>query len=148
MAALFFRVSGMLAIFLEFLVEKWYLAAAWTTLLYLILLHESRKAGKAVTPQQLSDLVNKQEGVVLDVRDHNEFRQGHIAGSVNIPLRDLDKRMTELNDSKNKPLIVVCKIGQTATGASKQLKAQGFTAVYRLGGGLSEWTAASLPVVK
>jgi rhodanese-related sulfurtransferase len=101
-----------------------------------------------VTPQQLSDLVNKQEGTVLDVRDHNEFRKGHIIGAVNIPFNDLEKRITELADKKNKPVIVVCKIGQTASSAGKQLTAQGFESVYKLAGGISEWTAANLPLVK
>jgi rhodanese-related sulfurtransferase len=138
----------MFPIFLEFLVEKWILVAAWMTLLYMILLHESRKAGKSVTPQQLSDMVNKQDGIVLDIRDNNEFRQGHIVGAVNIPFRDLEKRMQELAEQKNKPVIVVCKIGQTASSATKQLKSNGFDAVFKLSGGLSEWTAANLPLVK
>lgn len=138
----------MLAIFLEFLVEKWTLAAAWMVLLYMILLHESRKAGKSVTPQQLTDFVNKQDGLVLDIRDQNEFRQGHIVGSVNIPYRELEKRLDELSGQKSKPVIVVCKIGQTASSATKQLKAQGFESVYKLAGGLAEWTALSLPLVK
>jgi rhodanese-related sulfurtransferase len=138
----------MLQIFLEFLVVKWYLAAAWVTVLYLLLLHNSRLSGKSVTTQQLSDLVNKEDGIVLDVRDNNEFRQGHIVGSVNIPLRDLEKRMAELNEKKNKPVIVVCKMGQIASSAGKQLKAKEFESVYRLAGGISEWTAANLPLVK
>jgi rhodanese-related sulfurtransferase len=137
-----------MAIFLEFVVKNWILVAAWMTLLYMLLWHESRKAGKSILPQELSALVNKQDGIVVDVRDHNEFREGHIAGSVNIPFRDLEKRMVELNDKKDKPVIVVCKIGQTAGSASKLLKANGFTQVVKLGGGLSEWTAATLPLVK
>lgn len=138
----------MFPIFLEFLVAKWTLAAAWMVLLYMILLHESRKAGKSVTPQQLSDLVNKQEGVVVDLRDANEFRQGHIVGSINIPFRDFGKRTAELSEKKTKPVIVVCKIGQSAGSATKQLKAEGFESVYKLAGGISEWTAANLPLVK
>lgn len=136
----------MLVLFMQFLVENWILAAAWMTLLYMILFHENRKAGKAVTPQQLSDMVNRQDAIVLDVRDHNEFRQGHITGSVNIPVRELDKRMVEL--AKDKPVIVVCKLGQSANGASKQLKSSGFASVYKLGGGLAEWKAANLPLVQ
>lgn len=135
-------------LFFEFLVKNWILAAAWLTLVYLLLMHESRKAGKSILPQQLSLLVNKEEGLVLDVRDNNEFKQGHIVGSVNIPYRDVEKRMAELNSHKDKPVIVVCKIGQTASSASKQLKQAGFTQVYKLAGGISEWTAANLPLGK
>ncbi len=138
----------MLPIFLEFLVTKWTLAAAWLVLLAMIFIHESRKSGKSVSPQQLSDLVNKQDGIVVDLRDANEFRLGHIVGAINIPFRDLEKRSAELNEQKNKPVIVVCKIGQNAGSASKQLKAQGFETVFKLAGGISEWSAANLPLVK
>jgi len=134
--------------FFEFIIEQWILAAAWMTLLMLLLQHESRKSGKAVSPQQLSDLINKQDGVVVDVRDASEFRQGHIVDAVNIPLRDVQKRCVELKDHKEKPVIVVCKVGQHASSASKQFKAEGFESVYKLTGGISEWTASSLPLVK
>lgn len=134
--------------FFDFIMEQWMLVAAWATLLFLLLNHENRKAGQSVTPQQLSDMVNNNDAMVLDIRDNNEFRGGHIVNAVNIPLRDVETRMTELDSHKNKPIIVVCKIGQTATGVTKQLKNAGYSDVYRLGGGLSEWTASSLPLVK
>lgn len=134
--------------FLEFITDQWMLATAWIVVLSLLLFHESRKTGKTVTPQQLANLVNKEDGLVVDVRDHGEFSRGHIAGSLNIPSTELIKRSVEISSHKNKPVILVCKIGQHASPASKQLKAEGFSSVYRLGGGLSEWTAASLPLVK
>lgn len=134
--------------FVEFLIEHWQLAAAWLVLLFLLLNHENRRGGKAVTPQQLSDMVNREDALVLDIRDSGEFRQGHIVNSLNIPLKDIDNRISELGTHKEKPVIVVCKIGQSATGITKQLKTNGFTSVYKLGGGLSEWTASNLPLVK
>lgn len=134
--------------FLEFLIEQWLLATALAVLLLMLFYHESRKAGRAVTPQQLSDLVNRQDALVLDVRDSNEFRKGHITASVNIPFKDLAKRISEISSHQQKPVVVICKMGQHAGAATKQLRASGFEQVYRLGGGLSEWTAASLPLVK
>ncbi len=138
----------MLPLFIEFITQNWALAVAWAAVLGLLLLHESRKAGTSVSPQQLSDLVNKQDGLVVDVREHGEFSHGHIPGSINIPSHDLVKRCVEFKDHKEKPVILVCKIGQHSTPASKQLKAEGYTQVYKLGGGLSEWTASNLPLVK
>ena len=138
----------MLPVFIEFITERWMLAVAWAVVLGLLLLHESRKAGKSVSPQQLSDLVNKQEGLIVDVREHGEYSHGHIAGSVNVPSHELLKRCVEFKDHKEKPVIIVCKIGQHSTSATKQLKAEGYSEVYKLGGGLAEWTASSLPLVK
>lgn len=124
------------------------LAVAWVVVFTLLMFHESRKSGKAVSPQQLSDLVNNQDALVVDLRDHSEYASGHITGAVNVPYHELIKRSVEFKDHKEKPVILVCKMGQHSTPASKQLKAAGFTEVFKLGGGLSEWTAANLPLVK
>ena len=105
------------------------------------------KAGAPVSTQQLSTLVNQEQAVVLDVRDGKDFKQGHIVDSVNIPFKDIGERLSELKE-KDTPVIVVCKMGQTASAASKQIKAAGFSKVYKLTGGLSEWQAANLPLVK
>lgn len=134
--------------FLEFLAQEWMLAGAWCVMVLMLFYHEMRKGGQSISPQQLSDLVNRQGAVVVDIRDATEFRKGHITESKNIPFKDLAKRSNELQGFKDKPVIIVCKIGQHAGAASKQLKAEGFTQVYKLAGGLSEWTASNLPLVK
>ena len=65
-----------------------------------------------------------------------------------LPVTELDKRISELDKHKQKPVIVVCNLGQTAGAASKKLKAAGFENVVRLSGGMTEWKAQSLPVIK
>lgn len=132
---------------IEFLLDQYLLVGIWLTLLFLLLKYESMKAGAPVSTQQLSMLVNQEQAVVLDVRDGKDFKQGHIVDSVNIPFKDIASRLGELKE-KDTPVIVVCKMGQTASAASKQLKAAGFSKVYKLTGGLSEWQAANLPLVK
>jgi len=134
--------------FFEFLSEQYILVGAWLFVLFLLLKHESRKGGEGITPQQLSQLVNKEEGVVVDIREGKEFKAGHITDAKHIPFNDFTNRMSELNAYKEKPVIVVCKMGQTAGGISKQLKAAGFEKVYKLTGGIGEWQASSLPLVK
>lgn len=134
--------------FFEFLIEQWLLVTAWGVLLFLLFHHESRKGGQAVSPQQLSTFVNRDEALVLDVRDNNEFRKGHITDSTNIPLKDLPGRLSELEKHKEKPIIVVCKIGHQAGSAGKILAANGFNQIYKLRGGLAEWSASHFPLVK
>ena len=134
--------------FIEFLIEHWTLAAAWMVLLFMILRHENSKSGQSISSQQLSNFVNNEGGVVVDVRESSEFKQGHIVNAINIPYRDLEKRLTELSEYKQKPVIVVCKIGQHSGAASKMLKANEFEDVYKLLGGLSDWTSNSMPLVK
>jgi len=83
---------------------------------------------------------------VLDIREKKEFKAGHIVDALNIPFTSLATRKDELKD-KARPVIVVCKSGQTASAASKMLKDAGFAEVYRLSGGMMDWTGNNLPVV-
>lgn len=134
--------------YIEFLMQEWKIAAVWLALALILFLYEKSKSGKPVSAQEIALLVNKQDGVIVDIRDKAEFNKGHITDSRHIPLSDLAKRAVELESYKDKPVIVVCKMGASAGGASKQLRALGFTQVYKLTGGISEWTASSLPLVK
>ncbi len=137
-----------MAYFFEFISVNWLLAAVFVALVVALYAYESFKSGKSVGTQGLSDLVNKQQGVVLDVRDNNEFKKGHIIGAINIPVRQIEERLSELNKHQQNPIIVVCKIGQSSTAVTKTLKANGFQDVYKLTGGMTDWEAANLPVVK
>lgn len=91
-------------------------------------------------------MINKEDAVVLDIRAKKEFSAGHIANSLHIPMAEFDRRMSELNSHKEKPIIVVCNMGQTAGSACRKLKAAGFNPV-RLSGGMTEWRGQNMPVV-
>jgi rhodanese-related sulfurtransferase len=135
-------------LFLQFVVFKWYLFGALAVLLGLLIAHESRKGGAALSPAQLTDLVNREEAVVIDLRDANEFRQGHIVSSINMPFGKLSERIAELERYRDRPVVVVCKMGHHSGAVAKTLKEKGFERVYRLGGGILEWQGAQLPTVR
>jgi rhodanese-related sulfurtransferase len=134
--------------FFEFLLQQWPLAGALAVTVLLLIFHESRRGGSTVTPQQLTALVNKQQAAVVDLRDQAEFRKGHIVDAINIPYAKLGERIEELDKLREKPVILVCKLGQFSSAAGKQLLEKGFKQVYRLSGGISEWRAAQLPLIK
>jgi rhodanese-related sulfurtransferase len=134
--------------FLEFLLQQWPLVGALAVTLILLVLHESRRAGATVTTQQLTNLVNQQQAAVIDLRDQAEFRKGHIVDAINIPYAKLGERMSELDDLRERPVILVCKMGQYSSAAGKQLLQKGFKQVYRLSGGIGEWQVAQLPLIK
>ena len=92
--------------------------------------------------------MNKEDGVVVDLRTGKEFAGGHIVGAINIPSSEFANRMSELDQYKDSPVILVCKMGQHSSGSSKTLKEAGFSNVKRMTGGMAEWTGANLPVVK
>lgn len=72
--------------------------------------------------------------VLLDVRTVPEFEQGHLPGSVNLPLAELDQRYAEL--SKDLPIIVVCHAGVRSAYALEILEERGFRDIRHLPGGL------------
>lgn len=133
---------------IEFATNHILLIAAWVLTLVMLLWSEQRKAGKSVDTHEATRLINKENAVVLDIRPKKEFATGHITNAKHIPVAELDKRITELDKHKQKPIIVVCNMGQTAGMASKKLLGAGFTHVVRLSGGMTEWKAQSLPLIK
>ena len=136
-----------MALFLEFLAQQWILAAALLAVIAMLVMHEARKSGPSVTPQQAINLINSEQGVFVDLRDAAEYKQGHIVESVHIPSAKLAERIVELEKYKQKPVILVCKMGQQAAAAGKQLKASGFDRVYKMTGGMMEWGNLQLPTV-
>ena len=113
-----------------------------------IVVLESRRGGAKISAQGAVSLINKDEAVVVDIRDRKEFGEGRITGSVNIPLNSLKSRAAELNKFKEKQIIVADKMGQHSAMAVKQLNAEGFANVVRLNGGVADWKASNLPLVK
>ncbi len=82
---------------------------------------------------------------VLDVRQPEEYRQGHIAGAKLIPLGELRRHMADL--PKGREIVCVCASGSRSSSASKALAKEGFT-VFNMQGGMLAWRQAKLPIQK
>ena len=120
----------------------------WVVTLGVIIMYHQRTASSSVGPQQAVMLINRKEAIVVDVREKKEFESGHIVDSINIPMTKLKQRITEVWKYKDKPVVVVCKLGQHSGQAAKILQEAGHADVVRLAGGLAEWKAQSLPLVQ
>ncbi|HMX20155.1 MAG TPA: rhodanese-like domain-containing protein [Anaerolineales bacterium] len=83
--------------------------------------------------------------ILVDVRQPEEFRQGHIAGAKLIPLNELHKRIKELPQGRE--IICVCASGSRSSSAAKMLAKEGYT-VFDLQGGMLAWRHAKLPIQK
>ena len=106
-------------------------------------------AGAGVSTAQATHLINREDALVLDVRDPGEFGAGHILGAKNLPLSRIDAGGAEIAAKrKDKPVIVYCDTGNRAAKAAAALKSQGFAKVVSLSGGLGAWQQAGLPVEK
>jgi rhodanese-related sulfurtransferase len=132
----------------DFVTNHYVLVSFFVFLLVAFVINEGKQGGAAITPTNLVNLVNREGAMLLDIRDSKEYSSGHIAGAVSMPVSSIDARIGELESHKDKPVVLVCKMGQHASATGRKLKALGFENVRRLSGGMTEWTASSLPVVK
>lgn len=130
---------------MEFLLKNLF----WTILLVvsftLYLWNLLRSEGGELAPQDAVNLINRENGVVIDVREALPYGEAHMIGARNIPAAQLESRLAELEKFKNRP-IVVCGAGSDADRAVKLLRKQGFDRAAGLEGGLKAWTEAGLPV--
>ncbi|ATJ81018.1 rhodanese-like domain-containing protein [Halomonas beimenensis] len=133
----------------EFVQNHPLLVGAFVLVLVAWIAYEIRNSSASgVTTGEATQLVNREDAVVLDIREAGDFKAGHIAGARNIPQSRLEDRMGELEKFKSKPIIVVCKHGQSSGVALAKLTKAGFERVLKLKGGMSQWQADNLPVVK
>lgn len=81
------------------------------------------------------ELIENNSAIIIDVREENEFNEGHIKDAINIPLGVIDT----INFEKEKNIIVYCATGIRSNEAAKKLASLGYTNVYDLDGGLINW---------
>lgn len=101
---------------------------------------------KEVDTHAAMNLINRQNAVVLDVREQTEYDAGHIINSRLISTRALKERIGELEKFRERPIVVVCHSGSRATAATALLNREGFTQAHLLVGGVTAWKKASLPL--
>ena len=98
--------------FFTFLGNHPILVGTFLLLLFLFFRNERTRAGATVGTQELVRLVNKENAVVLDVRERNEFMEGHIVDALNIPYASLESRLDEISQHRETPIVIACKMGQ------------------------------------
>lgn len=89
---------------------------------------------KTIDSNEAMNLINN-GAIVIDVREGNEYNEGHIENSVNIPLGII----YTIDYEKNQTIIVYCASGMRSMEAAKQLSKMGYTSLYNLDGGLINW---------
>jgi len=99
-------------------------------------------------PKELTQMINREHALVVDIRNEEDFKSGHILNAVNMPESELTDRKKELGKARNKPIVFYCQNGTVSPRAARQLKAEGFENVNCLTGGLAAWRSAGLPVVR
>ncbi len=135
----------------EFAGNHPFLVLALFVILGLLIGGEIRRATRKYKewgPQQIVPVINRDESVILDVRQPEEFREGHIAGARQVPMGELGDQLGKLARFKDKPVVVYCQTGSRSARACSRLVGEGFEDVYNLAGGIRAWQSDKLPVKK
>lgn len=107
-----------------------------------------RPSGNSVGPVEATQLINREDALIVDVREADEYATGHLPEAKNFPVGKLAERAGELEKFKDKPIIVCCAAGMRSNKACGELKKLGFEKLYNLSGGVDAWVGAGYPVKK
>lgn len=134
---------------MKFFLDNWMLIALVLTSGALLLAPVLQNASSGgLSANDAVSLINREKAVVVDVCEPAEFAAGHIVGSKNIPLADLQAKLAAAAKNKGLPLILVCQSGARSARAMATAKTLGYEQVHSLGGGLTAWKSAGLPLEK
>ena len=136
---------------LEFFSNHPFLGTAWLVfalLLVISIIQTMTSGSKSLTPLLATQMINKQDAQVVDLRAVAEFNKGHIHGSINIPFTKLKDSVKDLEKYKQGPIIMVCNTGMQSGSAAILLRKHGFQQVHKLKGGIQSWSGDNLPLTK
>ncbi|MFO1405936.1 MAG: rhodanese-like domain-containing protein [Steroidobacteraceae bacterium] len=135
---------------LEYAARHPFLVGGTVVLALAVLAYEMSRArggGTSVGPIDAVRLMN-QGALLVDVRSREEFESGHVIDARHLPQDQVAGAGESLKKYRDKPVIVCCESGARSGAAARVLKAQGFTNVLNLRGGLGAWRTENLPLVK
>jgi rhodanese-related sulfurtransferase len=102
------------------------------------------KLPDTVDARAVAAVKDRDDVLVLDVREPSEYDQGHIPGVTLIPMGQVADRLSEI--PKDKTVIVTCRSGNRSGQITEYLRQQGYTDVHNMQGGIQAWQKAGLPV--
>ncbi|MDY6970245.1 MAG: rhodanese-like domain-containing protein, partial [Spirochaetota bacterium] len=101
-----------------------------------------------VNAKQAKKIIEKLNPLIIDVRTPNEFYSSHLKNAKLIPLSQLENRVSEIAEYKNKNIFIYCRSGNRSTVAAEILIKHGFMKIYNLRTGIKEWIKLGYEVVK
>jgi len=126
--------------------RKWLLVALAVPVMFL-LMRSRVSADGAISPAEAASWIKEKKNLqLIDVRTAEEYSDGHLAGAKLIPVREIGKRLAEID--KKKPVLLYCRSGHRSGNALKILQEQGYTEAKHIEGGITAWQAAGLPITR
>ena len=137
--------------FVDFVVRNWPLALVFVVsgaMLLWPLARQRAMPSREISTLDATHMLNKENPLVLDVREANEFDGGRLPNATHIPLSQLKDRAGDIAKHASRPVIVYCDRGARGSAAVAALTRLGFTRVQSLRGGFRAWKDAGLPLSK
>jgi molybdopterin/thiamine biosynthesis adenylyltransferase/rhodanese-related sulfurtransferase len=113
---------------------------------YRELLQQARSEISEIDATQARERIESGEPVVVDVREQEEWDEGHIPGAVHVPRGHLESRIERLAPDTGRPVVVYCSAGNRSAFAAKTLAELGYEDVVSLAGGFTDWKRNGFPV--
>jgi rhodanese-related sulfurtransferase len=135
----------------EFLGNHFYMTLGLIGVLVALAVTEAQRFTRgytALTPAGLTQLINRDNALLIDVSSQADFEKGHIPGAKPVVMSQFDPESKDLAKLRELPVAVVCRNGQPSAQAAQRLKKAGFTKVFWLEGGMVAWNEAQMPQVK
>ncbi len=113
---------------------------------YRELLQQARSEISEIDATRARERIESGEPVVVDVREQEEWDEGHIPGAVHVPRGHLESRIERLAPDRERPVLVYCSAGNRSAFAAKTLAELGYEDVVSLAGGFTDWKRNGFPV--
>lgn len=119
-----------------------------SVIIFLLGIFSLTYAFENIDSRKFKEIMEKEKGIlVLDVRTPVEYREdGRIPGSILIPVQILPQHIKDIENFKNKKVLVYCRSGNRSVYASRILEQNGFNQVYNLKDGIIGWKKSGFPV--
>ena len=135
----------------EFLANHVLLALAFIGVLVALAVVEAQRHLRgytALTPAGLTQLINRDNALLIDLSSQQDFEKGHIPGARAVAPSQFDPESKDLAKARELPVALVCRNGQASAQAARRLQKAGFSKVFWLEGGLGAWNEAQMPLAK
>jgi molybdopterin/thiamine biosynthesis adenylyltransferase/rhodanese-related sulfurtransferase len=112
---------------------------------YRELLQQVRAEIDEVDARHASELLEAEEPLVVDVRERDEWEEGHIPGAVHVPRGSLESRIERIEPDRTRQIVLYCSTGNRSAFGAKTLEELGYDSVSSLAGGFTDWKRNGFP---
>lgn len=137
--------------YIEFASKHWMLVVAFLAVTYFLIqdiIESSLRKYQTISPMLTVTKLNTGNPIIVDVREIGEFKKGHIADAIHIPVANIESQIKKIDLYKQDDVIVVCHTGMRSATACSNLTKLGFENIFLMKGGMQSWEENKLPVVK